>query len=1222
MENPNPIHYSDLVSPDNSITDLIAQLSALSDKYEEMKGQIQSSATEMSRSMQGVSGATAEQRTVISQTAKEAESLATSMMNVRAAQIKNNEALSRLNGASREYNRLQKLEAELARSQEGSYNRLSAQYSINKIRLNEMSSAERSGTDAGRKLEAETRKLYEEMSRLQKATGKYTLEVGHYENALKGLPGPIGSVISSLSSMRTQMSAIRASDMPGIQKGISGTATMIGGIIGAVSLFSRAFGSARTVVRDFEQANANLATVLGVSNDEMVSMANAARQLAADTQYSATQVSELQMALAKLGFSQDEIKGMQTAVAQFATAVGTDLTTAAEIAGSTLNSFGLDAKDAEDVLGVLAVATNKTSLTIDGFRSALNKVFPTAKSYGFSLEDTTALLGTLANTGMDATTAASTLNRIFLNLADSNGKLSSALGGSVNSFDALIDGMIKLRSEGVDLNGALELTDKRSAAAFGSFLDGAEKARDLRDALSDVSGKLEEIADQRLATTQGAIEQLNSAWENLLLSFDNGNNILGSLTSAATAFIQAITPKTELEKAGKQVEKVFKKMNGDVDAAAVEIGRQIDGLRFQLIALSEYQPTKAEGFFGKMFRDNTAEYNAIVQQTTNQMTALVDAANAAFRNRVGQYNWTFSTAGAFQGGVGPLAPGQEPTTTTTTTTKPPIVIYGGGGGKKAAPAWSVESDPAYNKQRLALLKQYQAGELATKEDYERAVAQLEIETINKRIGQLKAGNSERLKLEQDVISKTMALREKQKKQEEADAKKAEEDAKKENKARLDNLNKEQQAIQLQIAITEKGTEEMLALRIELINKQRDIELEQNRQKTEELRQDEAAINAKYDAMALAEQTKFTLEMSKRDLAARQEWLEAEMDMMVANDRERNMFRLGLERQRLEESLRMNKDAINKMTDEEVEAVKHQIEAIQHEMKTMGYSNMWEVMGVSINADQQEALQTAIGSVKESLDSILDSWGAIADAAVESANKQVDAAQKVLDMERKAAAEGYANNQKRAEKELALAKKQQAAALKEQEKATKARLALDTLTQVSSLVTASANIWQAFSGYGVPGIALAVAAIALMFGSFAVAKIKAAQAAKTETYGEGTVEMLQGGSHASGHDISLGRKSDGTERRAEGGEFFAVINKRNSRRYRSVIPDVINSLNDGTFGEKYINANSRMAVIAGNTDLSRIETGVDAIRKQGEKSRTVEGDYVVLRYRNLTRRIRS
>ena len=289
------------------------------------------------------------------------------------------------------------------------------------------------------------------------------------------------------------------------------------------------------------------------------------------------------------------------------------------------------------------------------------------------------------------------------------------------------------------------------------------------------------------------------------------------------------------------------------------------------------------------------------------------------------------------------------------------------------------------------------------------------------------------------------------------------------------------------------------------------------------------------------------------------------------------------------------------------------------------------MGINLDSDQQDALNTAIDSVKDSIGSLVDSWNEAAEAAVSAANAQVDAAQKTLDAQIEARNAGYANEVETAQKELALAKKNQQQAEKERQRAQRAQLAADSITQASSLTTASANIWSSLSGIPVVGPALAIAALATMWASFAVAKIKAVQVSKqqTEQYGEGTVELLQGGSHASGHDVDLGTKPDGTRRRAEGGEFFAVINKKNSRRFRSVIPDVINYLNNGSFADRYQRANERMdgyavAMIgAGKTDLTALERDVTAIRKQGDNAQYTDGNgNVIYRYKNLTRKVKS
>ena len=188
-------------------------------------------------------------------------------------------------------------------------------------------------------------------------------------------------------------------------------------------------------------------------------------------------------------------------------------------------------------------------------------------------------------------------------------------------------------------------------------------------------------------------------------------------------------------------------------------------------------------------------------------------------------------------------------------------------------------------------------------------------------------------------------------------------------------------------------------------------------------------------------------------------------------------------------------------------------------------------------------------------------------------------------------------------------------------------------QATSLITASANIWKALSGVPFVGPALAVAAIGKMWASFAYSKIKAVEVTRQEQYGQGTVEMLQGGSHASGNDIDLGRKSDGTRRRAEGGEFMAIVNRRNSRRYRKEFPEVIKSFNDGTFHDKYQRtdryqrASAMMSGLAidlagvGSTDISSLERDVAAIRRNAEEMRYVDADgNTIIKYKNLTRKI--
>ena len=343
-------------------------------------------------------------------------------------------------------------------------------------------------------------------------------------------------------------------------------------------------------------------------------------------------------------------------------------------------------------------------------------------------------------------------------------------------------------------------------------------------------------------------------------------------------------------------------------------------------------------------------------------------------------------------------------------------------------------------------------------------------------------------------------------------------------------------------------------------------------------------------------------------------------MEAHTEREKSMFKLEQEKFRLEAILETNKTAAEKMTDLEVEAVEKTIKAIEAEMSRLPYDNIYDLIGLKMTDEQRKALDDIWGVVKDRLQSVIDAYKEAADAAKDSADKQVDSAQRILEAEIEARANGYANSVETARKELELAKQNQQKALKEQQKAKEAQLNLDAMMQVSSLVTASANIWKAFGGIFPIGPALAIAGIATMWTSFIAAQMKARSLARQE-FGEGTVELLEGGSHASGNDIDLGYdKKTRKHRRAEGGEFFAVINKRESRRHRNLIPDVINSLNDGTFTQKYQRANDALGgiIIQSGTDISRLEKDVHAIKKQGEEMRFVDNEgKIIVKYKNLT-----
>ena len=317
----------------------------------------------------------------------------------------------------------------------------------------------------------------------------------------------------------------------------AGTVAAFAAMAGTIRRVSKAIGT----ISDFEQANANLSTIIGKNVGDIGMLTESAKQLGATTEYTASQVTFLQTELAKLGFKENDILNMEEPVLHFATAVGADLSEAASLAGATLRMFGLETSQTEDTLGVLTKATTNSALSFSYLQTAMSIVGPVAKTFGFSVRDTTALLGTLANSGFDASSAATATRNILLNLADANGKLATALGGPVKTLPELVEGLKTLDARGVDLATTLELTDKKSVSAFNSFLHGANDVDTLRESLEDVKGVLGDTAEARMNTVQGSIKLLQSAWEGFILSLSGSKGVIKWVIDQATKIVSSLT---------------------------------------------------------------------------------------------------------------------------------------------------------------------------------------------------------------------------------------------------------------------------------------------------------------------------------------------------------------------------------------------------------------------------------------------------------------------------------------------------------------------------------------------------------------------------------------------------------------------------------------------------------------------------------------------------------
>ncbi len=217
--------------------------------------------------------------------------------------------------------------------------------------------------------------------------------------------------------------------------------------------------------------------------------------------------------------------------------------------------------------------------------------------------------------------------------------------------------------------------------------------------------------------------------------------------------------------------------------------------------------------------------------------------------------------------------------------------------------------------------------------------------------------------------------------------------------------------------------------------------------------------------------------------------------------------------------------------------------------------IWDYIGLGDSEEAQEAIKNSVDTIKNVLDDIFAARLEDAQRTRELYDTQIAETQRALDTETRLMEDGFANNVDAKRKELEQLKVAREAALREEEKALKAQRALDTISQLSSLITASADIFKAMAKLGPIGVAIAVGTIATMFGAFAIAKTKAAQVTKLAAGGVGDdTGVITGRTHKQGGERFL----DHVE--VERGEMFGVLNRRASMKHGKAFTEIVNNFN--------------------------------------------------------------
>lgn len=1068
------VKYSDLIADDGAIDALEKRLEDIRTQLKDLKGQ----AVVLGDSLKGIGSATESGRKTIRSAASETDKLSKAIRARQEAESKLAIEIARVKEETREANAMAKYQAQLADSAAGSYKALSAQYSINKIILNSMSGEERRATEEGRKLEAETKAIYEEMKRLQEATGKHQLNVGNYADATKGLRAQVMELTEEMVRLRMEGKE-NTSEYANLQK--------------KAGELKDAFADAQQEVRNMASDTSTLDSVLGA--------------MSATSGGFAAVTGAMQLFGAESEDVQEAQKTLQASIAL--------------------------------VNGVTAVQNNLQH------QSAL--MLGVSKVQTYALAKAEAYERLIKIQGTSATVGATVAQKAFNLVAKANPYvlLATALLSVVGALWAFSK-VAKSVSRDMD-----EMRAK--SIALKNVNDGAASS------IGEMRAKYQQLQNEwknlKASDIPEWLKQHKDDWSELGISIENASDAENIYVRNTSIVLDAIDRRARgiaaMKIATEKYEEAFRKQ---VEAEQGRNNRQTSFWSKVARGLAGAGMAEGTGVLtpeqqGFQDRSEQQAIDDLYKKRMEEVKKLQDEANYYITT------WALPVAGT-------SSSGGNKTAELKTTVSDLLTMMR---GLEDAIIENIDDEiERAEKEELARHKRFIEDreaelKLLSAEDPRRAV-------INQRIEEERETHDRKmLEIDEKHRQKIIKLREKE--EEEAE------------KTQKENVQKRYAAINQEWETERTQLVEQNKSRKELVSAELDAEI------------------ARLNVMLELERSLNGERMSDEEKAKIKEWIKL--------------------LERLKESGNFRGIKLGSIFGKGASGLGGE------KNKSGNYTSISDLLWPDLDSDQTSALNSVFDQAKEALNGWMDARKKAADQAKELADDEVSAAENALNREIELRNQGYANDVALKERELADAKERQKKAAELQKKAEKDALAVNTAMEASSMAVAIANLFKDFPLYA------AIPLTAVLLGSFAAAKVQSFQAINSTKYREGGVMLLEGGSHQSGHDVNLGIGPDGSNLRAEGGEYFAVINKRNSRKYGSEIPAVVNALNSGMFEDRYIKTSDAVGLLPriirtddGSTvDLSAVESGVGQLVKQGESRWSTEGEYRVMRYKNLTRRVR-
>ena len=288
-----------------------------------------------------------------------------------------------------------------------------------------------------------------------------------------------------------------------------------------------AYAECVTIAAGFQEGMSNVEALSGSTAQELAALTAKAKELGAETKYTAQQSSEAMGYMAMAGWDAQEMLSGMDGVIDLAAASGEDLARVSDIVTDNLTAFGMTASDTARFADVLAAAATGANTDVSIMGETFKQSASVAGALGYSIEDVAVAVGLMANAGVKGSIAGTALKNSFNGLLKGVTLTSAAFGeyeyaavrsdGTMKGFAGTIDelrGYFEQMTEAERVNNAMAIAGQEGYNGLLAILNAAdEDYRSLTDSINNCSGAAGRMAAVKMDNLNGQLTLMNSAWE-------------------------------------------------------------------------------------------------------------------------------------------------------------------------------------------------------------------------------------------------------------------------------------------------------------------------------------------------------------------------------------------------------------------------------------------------------------------------------------------------------------------------------------------------------------------------------------------------------------------------------------------------------------------------------------------------------------------------------------